>query len=88
MGFHNRHIEGDLHPQMMEDYAKLVADVALIDERASNWLATGALSDPDIRVNLQASLNAAFTWINTPQGHEYWNNIHQEVKKLRKLRRS
>jgi hypothetical protein len=28
-------------------------------------------------------IDHSFTWVNTPQGHQYWEKLHQEEKKVR-----
>ena len=54
------------------EYIKRIAE---IDESAAQWIVD------NIKLNEanSASLWSMFTWKQTPQGHDYWDNIYQTL---------
>ena len=59
-------------------YKILTRKVAKIDAAAAWWMQEEAWRQKYFKHS--ACLRSAFTWANTPQGFEYWENIHVQLK--------
>ena len=60
-----------------ETYNQLVAQVRTIDPDAADYMENGAIGlDTFVK---SGALDEAFIWCNTPQGHGYWQDIHQQL---------
>jgi hypothetical protein len=60
-----------------EEYLTLISKVSQIDMKAAEYLRYEAGKLPSF--NLVGDLLSCFFWDNTPQGHEYWEDIHFKV---------
>lgn len=53
----------------------LIAKVAQVAPEAAQWLR----ENREIMCGTTDALNCSFPWVETPQGHRYWENIHVKI---------
>ena len=63
----------------MNNFQKLIADIAKIDKDAALYAATHFEFEDNYDDTEDADLMIAFVWHSTPQGHNYWMNIHAQL---------
>lgn len=73
-----REIEGKLMvPDEEENFRNLVCAVEKIDPVAAEYLRVDARKLGNFSIG--GKLNGIFTWEESPQGHEYWEKIHDAL---------
>lgn len=60
-------------------YEVLIDKVAKIDKDASDYLRKAPYELKCFRYH--GKLNSCFVWYDTPQGHDYWENIYKKLIK-------
>lgn len=50
----------------------------MIRDQALKYCNSECLDDEDF--SLATALSGAFTWSDTEQGHDYWNDIYERIK--------
>lgn len=69
---------------MNKQYAELVEKVRAIDPDAAAymvWLTRWLITPEELDFFQSADLITAFLWACTPQGHYYWNNINERLRR-------
>lgn len=70
---------------MNKKYQKLVEQVRVVDEDAAKYLETDAKQLPTFSSNCsfgtgQTGLKTIFTWLEAPQGIDYWIDIYYKLE--------
>ena len=70
---------------MTPQFKQLVTKIRMIDPKAANWLVRNRnVAKYDMLLGANA-LSSLLDWNNTPQGHSYWDDIFDKLKKLDSL---
>lgn len=63
-------------------HPELIAAVEAVDKKAAAWLRNGFNKKEAEHIRLadhSTTLNYAFVWDDTPQGHDYWHSIYKRI---------
>jgi len=62
---------------------RIIEQVRQVDEVAAKWLEEEVQYEPSFAKNAKY-LNGLFMWVTSPQGHDFWSKIADEINNGRR----